>query len=87
VSANFLILIAMSILLVFQQSTDERGWQYRSQWPQQALEPTDEQWSNNNATNADVRRRLWMTTVVKRDDVLSAKRKISELILSSKKKT
>ena len=67
---------------VVQQSTDEHGWQYRSQWPQQALEPTDELWSNNNATNADVRRRLWMTTVVKRDDVLSAKRKISELILS-----
>ena len=69
-------------MIVVQQSTDEHGWQYRSQWPQQALEATDELWSNNNATNADVRRRLWMTTVVKRDDVLIAKRKISELIQS-----
>jgi hypothetical protein len=67
---------------VVQQSTDEHGWQYRSDWPKLALEGMDEPWSNNNATNADVRRRLWMTTVVKRDDILIAKRKISDLILS-----
>ena len=70
------------LFLVVQPSTDEHGWQYRSSWPTQALEANDENWSNNNASNADVRRRLWMTTVVKRDDVLAAKRKISELILS-----
>ena len=65
-----------------QHSTDEHGWQYRSQWPRFALEPTDESWTNQNNPKADVRRRLWMTTVVKRDDVLTAKRKISDLIYS-----
>eukprot|EP00596_Hydrurales_sp_CCMP1899_P005218 CAMPEP_0119052392 /NCGR_PEP_ID=MMETSP1177-20130426/73707_1 /TAXON_ID=2985 /ORGANISM="Ochromonas sp, Strain CCMP1899" /LENGTH=720 /DNA_ID=CAMNT_0007031945 /DNA_START=118 /DNA_END=2280 /DNA_ORIENTATION=+ len=70
------------LLYVVQQSTDEHGWQYRSHWPKVASETADEPWCNNHATNADVRRRLWMTTVVRRDDILSAKRKISDLILS-----
>ena len=67
---------------VVQQNTDEHGWQYRSSWPRFALEPTDEQWSSRNGPRADVRRRLWMTTVVKRDEVIAAKRKIADLIHS-----
>ena len=67
---------------VVQQSTDEHGWQYRSHWPKFVLESEDEPWSNHNSPTADVRRRLWMTTVVKKDDNLAAKKKISELVAS-----
>ena len=69
------------LIYVVETNTDPDGWQYRSEWPIVALANTDEQWSNQSA-NANVRRRLWMTTVVMRDDVLIAKRKISELIQS-----
>ena len=72
----------MSFSAVVQQNTDEHGWQYRSSWPRFALEPSDEQWSSRNGPRADVRRRLWMTTVVKRDEVIAAKWKIAELIHS-----
>lgn len=70
------------LIYVVQQNTDEHGWQYRSSWPRYALETSDEPWSSRNSTRADVRRRLWMTTVVKRDEVITAKRKISDLIHS-----
>ena len=65
-----------------QQNTDEHGWQYRSSWPRFALESSDEAWSGTNGPRADVRRRLWMTTVVKRDEIIAAKRKIADLIHS-----
>ena len=70
------------LIYVVQQNTDEHGWQYRSAWPRFALETTDEPWLNRNNSRADVRRRLWMTTVVKRDEIIAAKRKISDLIHS-----
>jgi hypothetical protein len=81
-SVFYYLFVHHTFLPVVQQSTDEHGWQYRSHWPKVASETADEPWCNNHATNADVRRRLWMTTVVRRDDILSAKRKISDLILS-----
>ena len=67
---------------VVQESTDEHGWQYRSQWPQHALDASDELWTNHETSALDVRWRLWMSTVVRRDDVLEAKRRISGLLRS-----
>ena len=66
-----------------QSSTDEHGWQYRSQWPKSTgLGSDDEPWSKCNSSTANVRRRLWFITVVKKDDHIAAKKKTSNLIAS-----
>ena len=63
-------------------NTDPDGWQYRSEWPRAVLTEADEPWSAMplESQQSTARRRLWMTTVVMRDDVLAAKRKISDTI-------
>lgn len=65
---------------VLQPATDEHGWQYRSEWSDGPITEADEQWVKANSPGLDVRRRLWMITVVKRDDVVTAKRKLSEAL-------
>mmetsp|Transcript_23543 Transcript_23543/g.21418 ORF Transcript_23543/g.21418 Transcript_23543/m.21418 type:complete len:1061 (-) Transcript_23543:928-4110(-) len=65
-------------IYVKHTNTDDHGWQYRSDWSVGVLSPQDEQWVGVNADGRDVRRRLWMTTVVRRDDVIRAKRILSE---------
>jgi hypothetical protein len=58
-------------IYVLQPNTDEHGWQYRSEWCEAGIiTENDEQWVRTNAPGLDVRRRLWMITVVKRDDVV-----------------
>jgi len=42
------------------------------------LEPQDEQWIGVHTDQHEVRRRIWMTTVVKRDDLIRAKRILCE---------
>jgi hypothetical protein len=69
-------------IYVLQPSTDEHGWQYRSEWSNGPLTEKDEQWVRNNAPGLDVRRRLWMATVVSRDLVVQAKRRLAEAISS-----
>jgi len=63
---------------VLQPSTDEHGWQYRSAWSDGTLTEKDEQWVKVNAHGLDTRRRLWITTVVRMDDQVTAKNKLSE---------
>jgi hypothetical protein len=72
---------------VVQQTTDDDGWLYRSQWntdaqmmsqSQSMSSVANEPWSDTSEPDKLVRRRLWMTTVVKKDDFLKAKRLFSE---------
>ena len=72
----------IALRTVVHDGTDEFGWQYRSTWPDQTLELQNELWSKYNDPNADVRWRMWMTTMVKLGDLLEAKVRISEALLS-----
>jgi hypothetical protein len=72
-------------IYVLQPTTDEHGWQYRSVWSDGPLKDGDELWTRTNAPNLDVRRRLWMTTVVKRNELSTGKSKLS-VALSTKKR-
>eukprot|EP01040_Poterioochromonas_malhamensis_P004390 gene4390-4706_t len=65
-------------IYIVQQNTDDFGWQYRSTWSDGALKSSDEQWVDTHDDTKFVRRRLWMTTVVKRDDIISGKRMVYE---------
>lgn len=65
-------------MYVLQPSTDEHGWQYRSVWSNGPITENDEQWVKYNSHGLDARRRLWITTVVRTDDQLTAKNKLSE---------
>ncbi|RYG67023.1 hypothetical protein EON64_08385, partial [archaeon] len=58
---------------IAQQNTDDDGWQYRSTWSNGSLTPEEEQWGDLCEENKLVRRRLWMVTVVKRDDLIRSK--------------
>ena len=65
-------------MYVLQPSTDEHGWQYRSTWSNGILSSSDEQWVKSNSFGLDARRRLWITTVVKQEDMVLAKTRLSE---------
>lgn len=65
-------------IYVLQPSTDEHGWQYRSVWSDGPVTEKDEQWVKFNSHGLDTRRRLWITTVVRQDDHITAKNKLSE---------
>lgn len=68
---------------IVQSNTDDYGWQYRSTWSDGSLNATDEQWVDVNDEAKQVRRRLWMTTVVKRDDFVRAKKMVSEELMKA----
>jgi hypothetical protein len=68
---------------IVQSNTDDNGWQYRSTWSEGTLNATDEQWVDICDENKQVRRRLWMTTVVKRDDFIKAKKMVGDELLKS----
>ena len=56
-------------------NTDDYGWQYRSKWSNGSIDNKDEPWADSyDEKKHHVRRRLWMTTVVKQDDVINAKK-------------
>lgn len=80
--SNAEFFLTFHVFVVVYDGTDEQGWQYRSSWPTQALAADDEQWSKKNASDAGVRRRLWMTTLVERENVSLAKMKLSEVVVS-----
>lgn len=73
---------------IVQQNTDENGWQYRSDWAEGGtLSSKDEQWVDRYKQGVHfVRRRLWMTTVVKKNDVMSAKKLVYDSLNASSKK-
>ena len=81
-NAQFSNVPCLHIVIVVHDGTDEQGWQYRTSWPTQAEAALDENWSKKNAGDADVRRRLWMTTLVERESVFTAKMKLSEVVVS-----
>jgi hypothetical protein len=68
---------------IVQSNTDDYGWQYRSTWSEGTLNATDEQWVDICDENKQVRRRLWMTTVVKRDDFMKAKKMVGDELSKS----
>ena len=74
-------------IYVKHHNTDDHGWQYRTDWSVGVLNPQDEQWVGVNADGRDVRRRLWMTTVVRKDDMIRAKRILSETLQKSRSGT
>ncbi|KAJ1416563.1 hypothetical protein B484DRAFT_154307 [Ochromonadaceae sp. CCMP2298] len=72
---------------IIQQNTDDDGWQYRSNWSEGPLTSKDEQWMERyNADVHNVRRRLWMTTVVKKDDVMRAKKLVYDSLNAGPKR-
>ena len=72
---------------IVQQNTDENGWQYRSDWSEGALSSKDEQWAEKYVPAVhNVRRRLWMTTVVKKADVIGAKKLVYDSLNGPSKK-
>jgi hypothetical protein len=72
-------------IYVVQQNTDEYGWQYRSTWSNGSIESKDEEgWVSMCDESKNVRRRLWMTIVVKQEDVMKAKRIVYEELNKSK---
>jgi hypothetical protein len=72
-------------IYVLQPTTDEHGWQYRSAWSDGPVKEGEEVWTRTNGPNLDVRRRLWMTTVVKRSELLVAKAKLTDTLTSKKR--
>ena len=74
-------------VFIVQQNTDENGWQYRSDWSEGTLSSKDEQWVEKyNPALHNVRRRLWMTTVVKKNDVIAAKKLVYDSLNAPPKK-
>lgn len=72
---------------IVQQNTDENGWQYRSNWAEGTLSSKDEQWVERFKPGFHfVRRRLWMTTVVKKNDVMAAKKLVYDSLNAPPKK-
>jgi hypothetical protein len=65
-------------LYIVHENTDEFGWQYRHQWPHSVPGPKEEPWSNKQNSSSRVRRRIWMTTVCPRQDLVRAKRYLAE---------
>eukprot|EP00981_Chlorochromonas_danica_P011190 scaffold3799_cov168-Ochromonas_danica.AAC.3 len=71
--------MAHQYIYIVHENTDIHGWQYRSQWPPQGIpNPHDEQWSKSMQSNSTVRRRIWMTTIVPRIDLVRVKRLLSD---------
>jgi hypothetical protein len=71
---------------IIQQNTDDDGWQYRSNWSEGPLTSKDEQWVEKYTEGHNVRRRLWMTTVVKKDDVMRAKKLVYDSLNAGPKR-
>eukprot|EP01031_Cornospumella_fuschlensis_P039494 gene39494-48084_t len=72
-------LMAHQYIYLIHDNTDSYGWQYRSQWPPFGPPgPKDEQWSKVMKPTSRVRRRIWMTTIVPRLDLVRVKRLLSE---------
>eukprot|EP01038_Epipyxis_sp_PR26KG_P012789 gene12789-17146_t len=63
-----------------QNNTDENGWQYRSTWNENILTGDDEPWSSVSSANMMVRRRLWLTTVVKSAELVDSRQLLSSNI-------
>lgn len=68
---------------IMQSNTDDHGWQYRSKYSEGQLGPNDEPWVADNTENKHVRRRLWMTTVVKRSTLMQAKALLAKALQTS----
>ena len=68
-------------IYVLEEDRDETGWEYRSDWSDGTPGEDDEQWSRvRKQGSANVRRRVWMTSVVKDEELAQAKEKVSEFL-------
>ena len=73
-------LMAHQYIYIVHEKTDKVGWQYRSTWPSTAIpSPKEEQWVKDYISHFHfVRRRVWMTTIVQRVDLVQSKRLLSD---------
>ena len=60
--------------------TDAYGWQYRSSWIQGPLKSNDEPWSGSMQVTSTVRRRIWLSTIVNRIDLMECKRLLASYL-------
>ena len=60
--------------------TDAYGWQYRSSWIQGPLKSNDEPWSGSMQVTSTVRRRIWLSTLVNRIDLMECKRLLASYL-------
>ena len=67
-------------IYVLSPDTDEHGWEYRSQFSDGVLTDSDEQWSSIKQSKCFARRRVWMATMCKIEDVVMAKRALGEAV-------
>ena len=68
-------------IYVVHDGTDEHGWQYRNDWNTNIVtnfHKENDSWSAYYEPTHYVRRRIWMTTVVARSDLVRSKRLLSE---------
>jgi hypothetical protein len=67
---------------VLSPDTDEHGWQYRSHYPEFVAEAEDvnggEPWNKANFAECNVRRRIWMATIGRADQLVFSKKKLAE---------
>lgn len=73
--------MAHQYIYVVHENTDEHGWQYRRDWniaQVSNFNKENETWTSYAEPNTFVRRRIWMTTVVSRQDLIRTKRLLSE---------
>lgn len=73
-------LMAHQYIYIVHDRTDKCGWQYRSTWPSTAIPSAkEEQWVKDYISQFHyVRRRIWMTTIVQRIDLVRTKRLLSD---------
>ena len=70
--------MAHQYIYIVHDNTDENGWQYRSRWSSGTVGPKQEPWVSSPLASSMVRRRIWMTTVVERQNLTLAKRLLSD---------
>lgn len=87
-------------IYILSPDTDEHGWQYRSHFPEYAAEAEAplqvsvndtndigyEPWTKENSPGCNVRRRVWMTTIGRADQLVFSKKKLAESLISKRSK-
>lgn len=72
--------MAHQYIYIVHDNTDEHGWQYRSRWSDGVEDEKKEPWTRSPLASSQVRRRIWMTTVVDRLHLTLSKRLLSDNI-------
>lgn len=70
-------------IYVVDDHTDINGWEYRSNWSNGVPAEDEEPWTGNRTNQALVRRRLWLASCVKDDELISAKKVLAAYMLEN----